>query len=74
GAGAAPRDHWRRVAPGGGVETAGAGVPPPATDRYRLAVRELRWRPADPAVTGTALIPARTLADNKDNLFATVKN
>ena len=33
-----------------------------ATDRYRLAVRTVAWRPADPAATGTLLIPARTLA------------
>ncbi|HEV3290148.1 MAG TPA: DNA polymerase III subunit beta [Streptosporangiaceae bacterium] len=34
-----------------------------ATDRYRLAVRELRWEPADPAVRAIALVPARTLMD-----------
>jgi DNA polymerase-3 subunit beta len=36
-----------------------------ATDRYRLAVRELTWQPADPsAQSGTAvLVPARALAD-----------
>ena len=34
-----------------------------ATDRYRLAVRELPWAPADPDVRAVALVPARTLAD-----------
>jgi DNA polymerase-3 subunit beta len=34
-----------------------------ATDRYRLAVRDLQWVPADPAVRAIALVPARTLAD-----------
>jgi len=34
-----------------------------ATDRYRLAVRHLRWHPADPEVRAIALVPARTLAD-----------
>jgi DNA polymerase-3 subunit beta len=35
-----------------------------ATDRYRLAVRELAWTPADPnAVPIQVLVPARTLAD-----------
>jgi DNA polymerase-3 subunit beta len=34
-----------------------------ATDRYRLAVREIRWTPADPAMRAAALVPARTLAD-----------
>ncbi|HEY2691392.1 MAG TPA: DNA polymerase III subunit beta [Streptosporangiaceae bacterium] len=34
-----------------------------ATDRYRLAVREVRWDPADAALRAVALVPARTLAD-----------
>ena len=34
-----------------------------ATDRYRLAVRELRWEPARPGLRAIALVPARTLAD-----------
>ena len=34
-----------------------------ATDRYRLAVRELQWEPAHPGLRATALVPARTLAD-----------
>jgi DNA polymerase-3 subunit beta len=34
-----------------------------ATDRYRLAVRDLPWSPARPGVSGTYLVPARTLAD-----------
>jgi DNA polymerase-3 subunit beta len=34
-----------------------------ATDRYRLAVRDLNWAPADPAVRAIALVPGRTLAD-----------
>lgn len=34
-----------------------------ATDRYRLAVRELRWQPDRPGMSAVALVPARTLAD-----------
>jgi DNA polymerase-3 subunit beta len=34
-----------------------------ATDRYRLAVRELRWTPAAPGIRAVAMVPARTLAD-----------
>jgi DNA polymerase-3 subunit beta len=34
-----------------------------ATDRYRLAVRELAWRPASPSVSAAALLRARTLSD-----------
>src|SRR5262250_3174822 len=34
-----------------------------ATDRYRLAVRDLPWAPASPGVRAIALVPGRTLAD-----------
>jgi DNA polymerase III subunit beta len=34
-----------------------------ATDRYRLAVREVHWDPAVPGMRAAALVPARTLAD-----------
>jgi len=34
-----------------------------ATDRYRLAVRELSWTPAVPGIRAVAMVPARTLAD-----------
>jgi DNA polymerase-3 subunit beta len=34
-----------------------------ATDRYRLAVRELSWVPAVPGIRAVAMVPARTLAE-----------
>jgi hypothetical protein len=34
-----------------------------ATDRYRLAVRELPWQPASDGLRAAALVPARTLAE-----------
>jgi DNA polymerase-3 subunit beta len=34
-----------------------------ATDRYRLAVRDLRWAPAAAGIRAIALVPGRTLAD-----------
>jgi DNA polymerase-3 subunit beta len=34
-----------------------------ATDRYRLAVRDLHWAPAEPGIRAVALVPGRTLAD-----------
>src|SRR5215467_8796901 len=34
-----------------------------ATDRYRLAVRDLHWEPTDPGIQAIALVPGRTLAD-----------
>src|ERR1700728_4657117 len=34
-----------------------------ATDRYRLAVRELRWTPVAPGLNTAVLVPARVLSD-----------
>jgi DNA polymerase-3 subunit beta len=34
-----------------------------ATDRYRLAVRELRWTPRAPGINTALLVPARVLGD-----------
>lgn len=34
-----------------------------ATDRYRLAVRELRWTPRAPGLSTAVLVPARVLGD-----------
>ncbi|HEY1974361.1 MAG TPA: DNA polymerase III subunit beta, partial [Pseudonocardia sp.] len=34
-----------------------------ATDRFRLAVRELEWEPGDAGINTAVLVPARTLAD-----------
>jgi DNA polymerase-3 subunit beta len=33
------------------------------TDRYRLAIREMTWSPADPALEAAVLVPARVLSD-----------
>jgi len=45
------------------LEVEGETLTLAATDRYRLAVREVRWDPADAALRAVALVPARTLAD-----------
>ena len=34
-----------------------------ATDRFRLAVREVHWLPSDPSASGAALVPAKTLSE-----------
>ncbi len=34
-----------------------------ATDRYRIAVRELWWQPEQPGIDASALVPARTLGE-----------
>ncbi|MFL6138944.1 MAG: DNA polymerase III subunit beta [Frankiaceae bacterium] len=39
-----------------------------ATDRYRLAMRELKWQPGTGGQSATALVPARTLADTARSL------
>ena len=39
-----------------------------STDRYRLAVRELRWNPARPGLSASVLVPARALLDTARSL------
>jgi DNA polymerase-3 subunit beta len=60
---AAGREDTLPVLTGVRVEIEGNLVTFVATDRYRLAVRELRWAPARPGLSAVALVPARTLAD-----------
>ena len=60
---AASRDDTLPVITGVNVEIDGGVVKLVATDRYRLAVRELGWNPAQPGAKGTLLVPAKTLAD-----------
>jgi DNA polymerase III subunit beta len=67
---AAGRDDALPVLTGIRVEIDGEQVTLAATDRYRLAVRTLRWAPVDPAMQATALVPARTLADAAKSLTA----
>lgn len=61
---AAGRDDMLPVLTGVRIEIDGETVTLMATDRYRLAVRELAWRPGrSDAAAVVALVPARTLAD-----------
>jgi DNA polymerase-3 subunit beta len=55
------------------VEVNGENITMAATDRYRLAVRELSFSPARPNTEAVALIRARTLHDAAKTL-ATAKN
>ena len=55
------------------VEVNGENITMAATDRYRLAVRELSFNPARPNTEAVALIRARTLHDAAKTL-ATAKN
>jgi len=67
---AAGRDDTLPVLTGVRIEIDGEDVTLAATDRYRLAVRTLRWQPADPSLQATALVPARTLAEAAKSLTA----
>jgi DNA polymerase-3 subunit beta len=60
---AAGRDDTLPVLTGVRIEIEGDQLTLAATDRYRLAVRTLPWRPEQPDVSAIALVPARTLAD-----------
>ncbi len=60
---AAGRDDTLPVLTGVRIEIEGERVTLAATDRYRLAVRELVWQPERADYSAVALVPARTLAD-----------
>ena len=60
---AASRDDTLPLLTGVNLEVAADAMTLAATDRYRLAVRDLPWSPIRPDVSGSYLIPARTLLD-----------
>jgi DNA polymerase III subunit beta len=60
---AASRDDTLPVITGVNVEIEDDTITLVATDRYRLAIRELGWNPARPGTSSTLLVPAKTLAD-----------
>jgi DNA polymerase-3 subunit beta len=60
---AAGRDDTLPMLTGIRLEIDGPRLTLAATDRFRLAVRELEWTPADAGLSTAVLIPARTLAD-----------
>ncbi|NMI00510.1 DNA polymerase III subunit beta [Pseudonocardia acidicola] len=60
---AAGRDDTLPMLTGVRVEIEGSRLTLAATDRFRLAVRELEWEPEDPGLSTAVLIPARTLAE-----------
>ncbi|PZS12683.1 MAG: DNA polymerase III subunit beta [Pseudonocardiales bacterium] len=66
---AAGRDDTLPMLTGVRLEIEGDRLTLAATDRYRLAVRELAWKPDDPsAEPAQVLVPARTLADAAKSL------
>ena len=65
---AASRDDTLPLLTGVRVEIEGERVTLLATDRYRLALREMTWKPASPTVEAVALVRARTLSDAAKSL------
>jgi DNA polymerase-3 subunit beta len=65
---AAGRDDTLPVLTGVRLELAGSTLTMLATDRYRLAIRDLEWHPDDPGADMAALVPARTLNDTAKTL------
>jgi DNA polymerase III subunit beta len=60
---AAGRDDTLPALTGIRIEIEGDTLTLISTDRYRLAVRELRWNPARPDLSAAVLVPARALAE-----------
>lgn len=59
----ASRDDTLPMLTGVCLDVDGAELTLAATDRYRMAVRTVRWNPVEPAGRFSALVPAKTLAD-----------
>ena len=67
---AADRGDSLPILTGVRVEVDGETMTLIATDRYRLAMRELTWSPGTPDASHVALIPARTLSETARSLGA----
>ncbi len=65
---AAGRDDTLPALTGVRIEIEGDTLTLISTDRYRLAVRELRWSPARPGLSAAVLVPARALAETARSL------
>ena len=68
---AAGREDTLPVLTGVRVEIEGNTISLLATDRYRLAVRELQWNPQSPDASAAALVPARVLAETAKAMTGT---
>jgi DNA polymerase-3 subunit beta len=67
---AADRGDTLPILTGVRVEIEGEKVTLLATDRYRLATRELTWNPTASDISHLALVPARTLSETAKSLGA----
>jgi DNA polymerase III subunit beta len=67
---AAGRDELLPVFTGVRVEIDDDTISLLATDRYRMALKELSWNPSRPQVSATALVPARVLSETSRSMTA----
>lgn len=67
---AASRDETLPILTGVRMEIEGSRISLLATDRYRLALRELSWKPSAADASAVALVRARTLNDTAKALGA----
>ncbi|HSN43250.1 MAG TPA: DNA polymerase III subunit beta [Propionibacteriaceae bacterium] len=67
---AAGRDELLPVFTGVRVEIDGETLSLLATDRYRMALKELTWRPAASQASGAALVPAKVLSETAKSMVA----
>lgn len=65
---AAGKDDTLPMLTGMRIEISGSSLTLVATDRFRLAMREFNWQPAEDLEDAAVLVPARTLADAAKSL------
>ena len=65
---AAGRDELLTVFTGVKIEINGESLSLLATDRYRMALKELTWNPSAPGVEGNVLVPGKVLADTAKSM------
>jgi len=70
---AAGRDDTLPALTGVRIEIDGDTLTMVSTDRYRLAVRELRWAPEQPGLAAAMLVPARALTDTARSLTSSAQ-
>ena len=67
---AAGRDELLPIYTGVRIELNGTTLSLLATDRYRMALREMAWKPTSKSVEGAAIVPARVLRETGRSMVA----
>ncbi|RJL32106.1 DNA polymerase III subunit beta [Bailinhaonella thermotolerans] len=70
---AASRDDTLPMLTGVRLDIDGGLLTLACTDRYRLAVRRLTWKPEDPGLKAGAMVPARVMAETARSLRSGVE-